>query len=109
MIEKICVVISGALGLGIVGIYFIRRKLSHGTQEWLIRMLFAAQMAPAVAILWRSDQSIEINAIFLISWSFFSIWVWRVPIFCPSCSELVVRGFQGSKICPACGINLEQV
>lgn len=71
-----------------------RKKLGIKKLELIIRLTLTVQLIPGALALYRNQESFIINLLFLGSWLFFYIWLWRTPLtkFCPNCGdELVVK------------------
>jgi len=108
MFEKMMVLAMFCIGIGITGVGFFRKKTGVVFCEKWIRILFSILLIPYSVFLYGLNVGLPIKGIFLISWLGFTVWVWKTPVLCPYCLEIVVRGLITPKHCPNCGKELHK-
>ena len=103
------IVAASFIGIAVLlSVWAVRKTLGHRQAEKWLRIVVTLQLLPGFFMLQHSGVGSLGSAFFVASWVGCIVWIWRAPILCPHCFEVVIRrGFLFTRTCPKCGESLQ--
>jgi len=89
--------------LGLAAVYVFRHQIASSRRDMYGRIWILISIIPGIALFFHELIDIKVRILFLGCWAWFGVIIWRLRIFCPKCSRLIMEVIRDRHYCPRCG------
>jgi hypothetical protein len=99
------IIAASFIGIAVLlSVWVVRKTLGYRQAEKWLRIVVTLQLLPGFFMLKYSGMGSWGTVFFVTSWVACIVWIWRAPILCPHCLNVVIRrGLLFARRCPKCG------